>query len=698
MKQVLSPAPALKTHYTTVIIGSGFGATMTGLTLAKAYKDRHASEDILMLERGTWWTTPVGTVQDKEIRAYDRLKERGEPVQFWPSAENFKGLIDIATRCIRRKKNEDGLYDLTNFERRGFLGLFGGRNDGVSVLRASGVGGGSLVYANVTIQPPSFVFDDPAWPPEWKGASEQFYGLARDAIGFGVLHALDNKIPAINTGLSNIATRTARLNPNWPEDAAGRAIKRIDLKAAPDMDPSNSLWIDRARVFQQTISHMTDDYGTVDSSINDLPSEPNGYGPGAKPKNYCERQGRCLVGCLPGARHTLNKQLMAAALVNPKDPGIDPDFLLTLKVQTLAEVSYIRARPDDAGGYEVEFFLRDRNKPWRKSKAIVTCQNVVVAAGCLGTNEIMLRSRHPDRLANLSDKVGYGFSTNGDLLAFLENTDDKVYLTKGPITTSYGHFNAGANADHQLFHTVEDNGIPRALASLTKFGVSTLQGVTIRHGNRAGITLVLSLLPKVAKRFWQIIKAPFVNDKTRQDVLVSEDEMLANMMCVAVIGRSAADAQFSLGKGSRETSLRVARPNGTPFKNDPIYGEIKKTLDQFAAKLASRQPAPRFITPWDTKPAKTLNFAPVALSHPLGGCRMARSVEDGVCDQYGRVFDKSKKGQPNPYYKGLYIADAALIPTSLGVNPSLTISAVALRAVQQWLVEELKEPVRSPTV
>ena len=82
MDQTLGRAPALKSHYTTVIIGSGFGGTMTALTLAKAYKERAANEDILILERGTWWTTPVSTVQDKGVRAYDRLKARGEPVQF----------------------------------------------------------------------------------------------------------------------------------------------------------------------------------------------------------------------------------------------------------------------------------------------------------------------------------------------------------------------------------------------------------------------------------------------------------------------------------------------------------------------------------------------------------------------------------------------------------------------------------------
>ena len=57
---------------------------------------------------------------------------------------------------------------------------------------------------------------------------------------------------------------------------------------------------------------------------------------------------------------------------------------------------------------------------------------------------------------------------------------------------------------------------------------------------------------------------------------------------------------------------------------------------------------------------------------------MARSADEGVVDEHGRVFDASKSG-PAPFYEGLYIADAARIPTSLAVNPSLTISALALR-------------------
>jgi hypothetical protein len=64
-------------HYSAVVVGSGFGGTMTALPLAQAFKTRGQGETVLMLERGTWWTTPVGTVQDKEVRAFDFLVGKG---------------------------------------------------------------------------------------------------------------------------------------------------------------------------------------------------------------------------------------------------------------------------------------------------------------------------------------------------------------------------------------------------------------------------------------------------------------------------------------------------------------------------------------------------------------------------------------------------------------------------------------------
>ena len=123
----------LEERHKVVIIGSGFGGTMTGLSLARALKARNKGENILILERGTWWTTPVGTVQDKEVITYDFLRdEKKQPVQFWSSLNHFRGFLDIFTRCLRKPGNIDGLYQMETLGKRPLLGFFGGENDGVS--------------------------------------------------------------------------------------------------------------------------------------------------------------------------------------------------------------------------------------------------------------------------------------------------------------------------------------------------------------------------------------------------------------------------------------------------------------------------------------------------------------------------------------------------------------------------------------
>jgi hypothetical protein len=305
-----------------------------------------------MLERGAWWTTPVETVQDNAIRTPGFLGDNGQPYRYWASADHLRGLIDFFLRCVKRPGQDDGVYDITRFGADN-----GNESDGVSIVRANGVGGGSLIYANVTIQPPQSVFS--SWPITWDAPAaspgitpapashSQWFDLARHAIGYGVLSAWDAweaaKIPfpgpgmpvrAVTTGLSNIVTRSARLDPQWKMDQAdpvnpARQLKQVDpAHSVAGTDTTNSLWIDRARVFQtaagQVLSTMglPPDYGTVDSSIDDLTPEnapaggPSDY-PAKKPSNYCERQARCILGCLHGARQPLSKQLMKAMFGTP---------------------------------------------------------------------------------------------------------------------------------------------------------------------------------------------------------------------------------------------------------------------------------------------------------------------------------------------------------------------------------------------
>src|SRR5436853_835679 len=181
--------------FDVVVIGTGFGGAMTALPIAQHFKTRAKNEKILMLERGTWWTTPVSTVQDKEIATADFLRTKSHPVQYWSAVGTTRGLIDIVTRCYRSARNADGLFDLMSMGRKRFLGLFGGHSDGVTVIRASGVGGGSLVYSNITVRPPNFVLDDKErWPTTWScDERDEYYDMARDAIGIGVLFALEQR-------------------------------------------------------------------------------------------------------------------------------------------------------------------------------------------------------------------------------------------------------------------------------------------------------------------------------------------------------------------------------------------------------------------------------------------------------------------------------------------------------------------------
>ena len=367
---------------------------------------------------------------------------------------------------------------------------------------------------------------------------------------------------------------------------------------------------------------------------------------------------------------------MKAALGLPaiNQPNETPPTHPNIEIRALVEVDSIRALPGE--GYEVLALKRDARDPAKAERIAVSADNVVVAAGCIGTNEIMLRSKAKGGLPYLSDRLGFGFSTNGDYLAFLDGTRERVSLTRGPITTSYGHFNsAGTGADEpSMFHTIEDNGIPRALATLTGLGVPLFR--SLGKGRRPALLVLLALALWLLRRGIHYVLALFRDAWARQDVFQSEDEYLANMMCIAGMGREASIGQFRLGRSWLETALRVRRTDGKPFHKDPIYQVLDQTLTRFARELSS-DPGAKFLNPFLTPAADALKTKSIALSHPLGGCSMGRSAADGVVDEHGRVFDASSPNRQG-VYPGLYITDGAIVPTALGVNPSLTISALAL--------------------
>jgi cholesterol oxidase len=349
----------------------------------------------------------------------------------------------------------------------------------------------------------------------------------------------------------------------------------------------------------------------------------------------------------------------------------------------LADVELIHALPE--GGYAIEYQQRDATKPHRAEGRTVIADRLIVAAGCVGTTELLLRCRAAGSVPQLSERVGDGFSTNGDYIAFLPRTRYRVSLTRGPVTTSFAHFHtpeAGEGSDATKFHTIEDQGIPRALASLIGHGVPLLQSLS--KGPRRRLFIAYAVTRYLLSRIPAYVRAFLRNYQTRQEQFVSEDEWTLDMMCAVGMGREKSVGRFRLGSGWRDTRLRLERTDGLAFYEDPIYAEIDATLQRFAGEL-SDEPDARFQNPFLGPAAELAGGRSITLTHPLGGCVMANSAEDGVVDEFGRVFDAST-GDGRP---GLYIADGSVVPTALGVNPSLTISAVALRTAHH-IVDELR--------
>jgi choline dehydrogenase-like flavoprotein len=717
-------------HYDLVVIGSGFGATMTALWVTHKMNEHAGNRPtpaplrILMLERGTWWTTPTDTVQDKQVKTRDFLLARGQATQEWSSLGDARGMTDLLRRCRYTEQRPQGLFDFLPIGKRG---LFNMRNDGVSVLRASGVGGGSLIYSKILLRPPETLFDDPRWPGAWRGANgaalrNRLYAQALRGVTVGVETLVVHK-PGTFTGLtgpSQILTRSPGMTPASvgvaPASMARADPNRViwQIRIAPESNrlaAAEGELIDRARVFQTAISSLTPNYGTVDLSINDMHfAPPPGKLSRAEQRaadeqkalrppgsNYCERQGRCNIGCLPGAGQTLNKQLMRAIYGVVDTRTIDRKLpaggdcqvrAVALQLMPLAQVDYLSER--EGGGYLVHYRQRRmEDPPGPADSIVVSADRVIVAASSLGSTELMLRSQQraaetggAQGLQGLSARVGDGFSANGDHIAFLPETKERINLTYGPVTTSYGQFKADAPLATG-FHQLEDQGVPRALGALTGYGVPVIQ--TLANGE--GVERYLAALGEALKAAQEIFARTPVRSypaSTPADMSAdrgeAEDELTANIMCVVAQGKDDANGRFRL----ENDRLRLERADGKRYHEDPIYADIKTTLDQFAAKLRVEGSKATFLSPLsDVKIPFTERT--VLTSHPLGGCPMGETIETGVVDEWGRVFRQASAG--GGFHRGLYIADGSIVPSALGVNPALTISALALRVAERVLAE-----------
>ncbi len=340
----------------------------------------------------------------------------------------------------------------------------------------------------------------------------------------------------------------------------------------------------------------------------------------------CTRCGDCCGGCNVGAKNSV----ALTYLVDAARRGAE--------LFTHAGVRHVAKAKD--GMWRVHVRRLDA-KGAAAQDIVLSAPVVVLGAGTLGSTEILLRSR-ANGLA-LSDRVGHRFSANGDIIAF-------GYGAKQPIDAiGIGHppkiegMEIGAAVSGQIeiddAHDlaqelrVQEGVLPSALAP-------ALPVLFIPNGRLLGA--LQSLIAGV-------YKGPF-----------------AKLQTFFAVSHDSSGGRFSL----EDDDLRLVWPNA---KDEPVY----KRLDEVLSSIVGQSGGSYVKNPL----AGTVMGHQPATAHPLGGAGMAAERADGVVNHKGQVFDASPGAGSTAVHEGLYVVDGAVMPRSLGVNPLLTITALAERAL-----------------
>lgn len=683
--------------FEAVVVGSGFGGTILALSLANRFASDNAKDStnkkVCVLERGQWWMTHELNYTPKEKRKThpnmrEYLEDNRRPYHFWAHPDNVKGVLELLS--FSRGLSKTGLYDVR------ILG-------NVSAIVASGLGGGSLIYSNVILAPHPGVYEN--WPTQSGGKKlEDYFDIARAFIGV-------NKITT-NAGLSE-----NRLEKSKVFQEAGQEL--ID---EGDQSIVNVRSEDGMRV---------GDFD-LDLSITDV---PGGLFVGQPPpeeeikrllnqENDCQRQGRCVLGCIPGARHTFNKKLIDA--LNPGHPGKPKP----LEVRELCEVHDIEFREGEDYKYAISYFQYDPKTEERQKKRM-HAKTLIIAAGTLGSNELLMKCKERNHF-RLSEMLGRKFFINGDILGYMTLENKKIDITRGPINTVRVSFKTD---DKDFAYTIEDSTIPKMVAP-------AFATVLELHANLEG---------KIGGNFWKkltqdlnlllrfgAMKLLFRSISLREQVLLfskawSDDAVRKVLIDILKTGTTGdektsrfmerlltflttdyADPYASpeermskfyvfscMGRGEKAGTLRL-RPEWEEMenKNNPgekllaewpaeennrVFRDILEGMKKLAGKIDEGGEKRVFTPLWDFD--RPENSVAVTL-HPLGGCSMGDNVENGVVDSYGRVFWNDGSSDRTKVYPDLYVIDGSVLPETVGVNPSLTIAAIAFRAAEKIVGRE----------
>ena len=540
---------AIKDHYEVVVVGSGYGGSIAASRLARA------GRNVCVLERG------------KEF----------QPGEYPDTEPTAMGETQVHAADGKHVGDRTGLYDLH-------------QNTDISVLVGCGLGGTSLLNANVSLQAEPRVFEDPRWPPQvvqdLPTLVEKGYQLAREML---------KPVPYPDS------------QPTLPKLQALEASSKY-LSGKFYRTPINV-------TFQDGINHV------------------------GVEQHACTLCGDCCSGCNYGAKNTLIMNYLPDAVNHGAE------------IFTRTAVRFVEKRD---GKWLVHYQILDSGRECFDAPTLTVSADIVfISAGTLGSTEILLRSR-----ANglpVSDKLGQHMTGNGDVLAFGYNGDKAINGIGsghrnpasmdpiGPCITGIIDLRSQPVLEDGM--VIEEGSIPGALGPALACGLAGSSLI----GGREETPGVATRIEELEREQESLICGPYHG-------------AIRNTQTYLIMTHDDGNGRMYLDKDE----LRVDWPS---VGQQPIFEKANDALFQAGKALGGR---------YVENPIWTKQFHQQLITvHPLGGCVMGSDASSGVVNHKGQVFSGISGSD---VYENLYVSDGAVIPRPLGVNPLLTISALAERA------------------
>ncbi|MBI1416216.1 MAG: hypothetical protein GC146_03250 [Limimaricola sp.] len=589
-----SSGPDLGQVFDAIVVGSGYGGAISAAKLALA------GRKVLLLERG------------REILPGDYPRTLAEAQQE----------TQITTAQAGRLTRVNGMLDLRI-------------NKDMSVVVGCGLGGTSLINANVSISPVEGVFTQTETGPD--GKERHLWPKAFRVAADG----------------TPIATPLAA---EYAEAIAGLGAQPLPAsKTFPKIEALKKAADELGYPFERPPINVT---------FADGKNHFGNFQP------VCTDCGDCCSGCNYGAKNTTLMNYLPFAAAN------GAEIVTEAEVFTVAQ---------EGGLWEVR--INAFGQP-AKDGFDVKAQLVVLAAGTLGSTEILKRSEAAG-LKLASGALGLGFSGNGDVLGFGFDANRETDAAKAP--SPIYSIGAGVNAPDQPQYA-PGPCITGAIRIDMGPGDAVRDGVLIEEGVAPGpLSLIypgiffiqdavnsnLMRFPDAQRRMEDIqnLGNDLLGMKDLSDLAYTG--AVANTQSYLLMSHD--DAGGKLCFNAQTDSIWVDWPGvGSRFPFPRDNDILRQASDTIWANYVANPL-------WD----EAFGWKVIS-THPVGGCRMADSAEDGVVNADCHVFT----GTGDEVYDGLMVCDGAVIPSALGVNPLLTISAVTIRAMDR-LIAKRNWPVTS---